>query len=77
MLLYNAKVPVVPAYIDGTFALLAKGKLLPRPGKTSVTYGPPVPLDDLYREKAEKSTYIKIADRVMENITPSSTFENS
>lgn len=69
MLLYNAKVPVVPAYIDGTFETWPKGKLLPRPGKTSVTYGPPVPLDDLYREKAEKNTYTKIANRVMENIT--------
>jgi 1-acyl-sn-glycerol-3-phosphate acyltransferase len=69
MLLYNAKVPVIPAYIDGTFACWPKGKLLPRPGKTSVTYGPPVPLDDLYREKAEKVTYAKIANRLMENIS--------
>ncbi len=69
MLLYNAQVPVVPAYIDGTFYCWPKGKLLPRPGKTSVNYGPPVPLDDLYLEKAEKNTYSKIADRVMENIS--------
>ncbi len=69
MLLYNAKVPVIPAYIDGTFACWPKGKLLPRSGKTSVTYGPPVALDDLYREKAEKNTYAQIAQRVMESIS--------
>jgi len=68
MLIYNARVPVIPAYIDGTFHCWPKGKLLPRPGKTSVTYGPAVKLDDLYREKAEKTVYAKIADRVMESI---------
>ncbi len=68
MLLYNAKVPVIPAYIDGTFQCWPKGKLLPRPGKTSVTYGPAISLDDLYQEKAEKPTYEKIANRVMEAI---------
>jgi len=69
MLLYNAKVPVIPAYIDGTFHCWPKGKLLPKPGPISVTYGAPVPLDDLYAEKPEKITYAKIANRVMEHIT--------
>jgi 1-acyl-sn-glycerol-3-phosphate acyltransferase len=69
MLLYNAKVPVIPAYIDGTFKCWPKGKLLPRPGHTSVNYGPAVSLEDLYREKADKTTYRKIADRLIEEIT--------
>ncbi len=68
MLLFNAKVPVIPAYIDGTFACWPKGKLLPKPGKTSVTYGPAMILDDLYRNKPEKATYEKIAVRIMESI---------
>jgi 1-acyl-sn-glycerol-3-phosphate acyltransferase len=68
MLLYNAKVPVIPAYIDGSFYCWPKGKLLPRSGPTSVTYGPAVPLDDLYAENPDKSTYVKIANRVMEHI---------
>lgn len=68
LLLYNAKVPVIPAYVAGTFRCWPKGKLLPRPGKTSVSYGPPIPLDDLYGEMAEKATYQKIADRVMAHI---------
>jgi 1-acyl-sn-glycerol-3-phosphate acyltransferase len=68
MLLFNAKVPVIPAYIDGTFACWPKGKLLPKPGKTSVTYGPVMILDDLYQEKPEKATYEKIAIRIMESI---------
>lgn len=68
MLLYNAKVPVIPAYIAGTFKSWPKGKLLPRPGKTSVSYGPAIPLEDLYREKPDKVTYRKIAERIMEHI---------
>ena len=68
MLLYNATVPVIPAYIDGTFHCWPKGKLLPRPGKTSVTYGSAIPLEHLYQEKAEKITYEKIADKIMESI---------
>lgn len=65
MLLYNAKVPVIPAYIDGTFRCWPKGKLLPRPGRTSVTYGPAIDLSDLYLAPPEKSTYEKITERVM------------
>jgi 1-acyl-sn-glycerol-3-phosphate acyltransferase len=68
MLIYNAKVPVIPAYIDGTFKCWPKGQLLPRSGKTSVTYGPTINLDDLYREPADKKTYEKIATRMMESI---------
>jgi 1-acyl-sn-glycerol-3-phosphate acyltransferase len=69
MLLYNAKVPVIPAYIDGTFECWPKGKLFPRPGKTSVTYGPAVGLDDLYGQEPDKAVYAKIAERVMDRIT--------
>src|ERR1039458_2805409 len=55
MLLYNAQVPVIPAYVEGTFQCWPKGKLLPQRGRTSVHYGPPIPLDDLYREKPDKT----------------------
>jgi 1-acyl-sn-glycerol-3-phosphate acyltransferase len=68
LLLYNAKVPVIPAFIAGTFRAWPKGKLLPRPCRTSVSYGSPIPLEDLYGEKPEKTLYRKIADRVMNHI---------
>jgi 1-acyl-sn-glycerol-3-phosphate acyltransferase len=69
MLLYNAQVPVIPAYIDGSFYCWPKGKLFPKPGDTSVTYGPPINLADLYHEKSDKNTYSKIAARVMDKIS--------
>lgn len=69
MLLYNARVPVIPAYIAGTFQCWPKGKLLPKPGPTSVSYGPAVPMEDLYMKNPEKHTYVEIANRVMEHIS--------
>ena len=44
-----------------------------------MTYGLPVPLDDLYAETPQKNTYVKIANRVMEHIAllkPKKTQEN-
>lgn len=68
MLLYNAKVPVIPAYIDGTFQAWPKGKLFPRRHPTSVTYGPPIDLEDLYQGEPARETYSRIATRVTEKI---------
>jgi 1-acyl-sn-glycerol-3-phosphate acyltransferase len=77
MLLYNAKVPVIPAYIAGTFRAWPKGRFFPRSGPTSVTYGPPVDLEDLYREKPELSTYAKIAERITGKIAELKLVERS
>ena len=68
MLLYKARVPVIPAYIAGTFESWPKGKSFPRPAQTSVSYGPAIPMEDLYNLADEKATYRKIADRGMEHI---------
>ncbi|HUO57635.1 MAG TPA: lysophospholipid acyltransferase family protein [bacterium] len=68
MLLYKARVPVIPAYIAGTFESWPKGKWFPRPAQTSVSYGPAIPLEDLYAQAGDKTTYRKIADRVMVHI---------
>jgi long-chain acyl-CoA synthetase len=35
-------VPVVPAKIEGTFEVLPRGKLVPRPGKVRITFGEPL-----------------------------------
>lgn len=77
MLFYNAKVPVIPAYIAGTFEVWPKGKLFPHRGRTSVTYGPPVDLEDLYREKPELATYAKIAERITGKIAGLKPVERS
>lgn len=68
LLLYNAKVPAIPAYIDGTFKSFPKGTFFPKPGKVTVSYGPPIPLEDLYQLPPEKATYQLICERVMNQI---------
>ncbi|HIM65060.1 MAG TPA: 1-acyl-sn-glycerol-3-phosphate acyltransferase [Acidimicrobiia bacterium] len=35
-------VPVVPVHIDGTGLILRKGRLLPRPSRTTITFGDPL-----------------------------------
>ncbi len=35
-------VPVVPAYVEGAGRILAKGKLVPRPGSVTVRFGEPI-----------------------------------
>ncbi len=68
MLVYNARVPVLAAHIAGTFKCFPRGKIWPRPGRTSITFGPAIPMEDLYRKKADKNTYREITDRLMESI---------
>jgi 1-acyl-sn-glycerol-3-phosphate acyltransferase len=68
-LLYTARVPVIPVYIDGTFKTFPKHKSFPRPGRIHAHIGLPVDLDDLYALPEEKNTYRLIAERVMERVT--------
>jgi 1-acyl-sn-glycerol-3-phosphate acyltransferase len=68
MLLYGARVPVIPAYVGGTFESWPKGKLFPKSTRTYVHFGKAIELEDLYREKPEKETYRKISEKLMENI---------
>lgn len=67
-LLQSARVPVIPAYIGGTFGAFPKHRSFPRPGRLTVRFGPPVPLEDLYALPEEKETYRRIAERVMEHV---------
>ncbi|MBI3091116.1 MAG: SDR family oxidoreductase [Candidatus Tectomicrobia bacterium] len=42
VLAYELKVPVVPAYVSGTYQALPKGSWFPRPYKVRVRFGPPL-----------------------------------
>jgi 1-acyl-sn-glycerol-3-phosphate acyltransferase len=45
----RAKVPVVPAAIEGAFDAFPRGAALPRPGPISVRFGPAIPADEAAR----------------------------
>ena len=42
----RCKVPVVPIHLQGTGRILRKGRTLPRPSRTTVTFGAPVRAND-------------------------------
>jgi 1-acyl-sn-glycerol-3-phosphate acyltransferase len=43
----QAKVPVVPAYLEGLHLLMPKGTRTPKPGPALVRFGRPVSLEDV------------------------------
>jgi 1-acyl-sn-glycerol-3-phosphate acyltransferase len=47
ILAMQAKVPVVPAYLEGLHLLMPKGTRTPQPGPALVRFGRPVSLDDI------------------------------
>ncbi len=47
ILAMQAKVPVVPAYLEGLHALMPKGTRMAKPGPALVRFGAPVLLDDV------------------------------
>lgn len=54
VLAIRAGVPVVPTWIGGTFEMLPRGSLRPRPGDVVVRLGRPIPTDDLAHQDRER-----------------------
>jgi 1-acyl-sn-glycerol-3-phosphate acyltransferase len=51
LVIRRAKVPVVPAVIDGAYRAWPKGSRWPRPSRVRVMYGPPMELAGLDRDQ--------------------------
>lgn len=67
-LILKSAVPVVPAYIEGSFTAFSKGAGLIRPAKITVRYGRPVSPEEFQRLGSDKAAYHKAAQLVMEKI---------
>ncbi len=67
-LIYQAKVPVLPVYIDNSFRALGRGKIIPRFCKVKVVFGQPQSWPELWREPSGKEIYQKLSERSMEEI---------
>lgn len=67
-LIAKAGVPVVPAYISGTFRAYPKGARFIRPCKVSITYGPPISPAEVAALAEQDDGYAKIARLVMARI---------
>ena len=75
LLAYETGSPIVPAYIDGTYHALPKGRNLPRKSRVRVTFGKPImpsSRDEIGETDAasglEQETYRKLADAVRSEI---------
>ncbi len=68
LMIARAKVPVVPAYIDGSYEALPRRAKILKPKKVHVYYGPPIPPDELPVRQDGKPDYKGISELVMSRI---------
>lgn len=67
-LVLAAKVPVVPVGLTGTFKILPRGKLIPKPKRTDMNIGKPMYFDKYYDQDDNKKVIRKITDSIMKEI---------
>lgn len=59
-------VPVVPAYIEGSHRILAKGKFVPGPGRVTVRFGEPIRFESNQVDHLQSRTLRKCAVELIE-----------
>lgn len=66
-------VPVVPARIEGAHNILAKGKLMPRPGPVTVNFGEPITFEsnqfDPLRRRAPRRAAIELLEERVRSLS--------
>lgn len=63
----KANVPVVPAFIEGSYQAWPPDRKLFRPGKIKIYFGRPIAIDDIKLEENEDA-YQEIAEKIMQEI---------
>lgn len=64
----RSRVPVVPAYIKGSFEALPRGVKTLKRSQVKIYIGKPVHFDNIYQDKIDKELYRKISDDIIERI---------
>lgn len=62
LIVYEAKVPVVPAYIEGSYVAWSRYSKFPKPKKISIYFGPAIELNYYYHQKPCKTLYKTISE---------------
>jgi len=57
LLAFELNVPIVPAYIRGTFQALPKGRSIPRSSRIEVAFGPPIEMGSYRKKKGTRMNY--------------------
>jgi 1-acyl-sn-glycerol-3-phosphate acyltransferase len=68
LIAHHARATVIPAYVRGSYEILPRHAKRIHLNRCSVSFGPPVELDALYRQGKSKEVYKRIGDRIMESI---------
>ncbi len=68
MIAYNTQVPVIPVYVNGSHEILPRNAKRVYFKRCSVYFGPPVELNQFYREQKSKELYKAISEKIMEAI---------
>lgn len=77
-LVSKANVPVIPAYVAGSFDALPRGPNTLKRRPVAVYIGAPVFFDSSYFQKRDKDSYRKISDEIMRRIAQlKEKYENS
>lgn len=67
-LIAKAGVPVVPAFLDGTFRAWPRKRRVPRPARISVAFGPPIRPEEIAAEGAGREAFERLARQIMARI---------
>ncbi|MCF6159441.1 MAG: 1-acyl-sn-glycerol-3-phosphate acyltransferase [wastewater metagenome] len=63
----KSNVPVLPVFLAGTYRVLPKGKIVPRPSRITIIYGNPM-IFDTTKSTANKEKIVEITEEIMEEI---------
>jgi long-chain acyl-CoA synthetase len=68
VLLEYHRVPVVPVFVEGTYAAMPRGSALVRPGRITVTFGQPLGVDELERRGEGEEPRDRIVEALRDRI---------
>lgn len=68
LIAYQAKVPIIPCYVSGSWKVWPRNEKFPRLYPLKVIFGKPVNVEQYYRQEKNKMTYQNISNAIMADI---------
>jgi 1-acyl-sn-glycerol-3-phosphate acyltransferase len=68
MIIYQAKIPVIPCYVHGSRDVLPRGSKFLHYHPLLVTFGPPINFSTYYQRERSKDLYREMSARIMHEI---------
>lgn len=68
VLLQHYRVPVIPVHISGTYDVMPVGRMIPRPHRITIAFGPPVSVEDIAEAAGNDNAPTAIADLLHDRV---------